>query len=148
MALSQDFKFLGWSDPSPESGQNNPINWTDFWGLIWITTDVDYHGARNFGRAVLLYIGELINAGQIIAPGPDSFVGATRTLIQKWVSDPENPCENSQYPIGTLRIFSQTYMKHIRGPNDLTNNFPEPFYYQWHPYIPSRTYVEVPSTRY
>ena len=128
--------------------QNNPINSIDTYGLIWISIDVDYNGVRNWARGLLLYAGELIGAGQIISPGPDSFLGATRTVTQKWMPDPDNPCEDYKYPIGTLRIFNQTYMKHTRRPNDLTNNFPELFYYQWYPYLPSRTYFELQDAVY
>jgi len=125
---------------------NDPINRIDSWGLIWVTTDIDYHGASNWARGILMYIAELIGVGMDpIAPGPDSFVGAKRTVTQRWESDPENPCLDSRYSIGTVRRFEQTYMKHMRGPNDLTDNHPEPFYYQWHPYVKERTYVEVPD---
>jgi RHS repeat-associated protein len=27
---------------------NDPINRIDSWGLIWVTTDIDYHGASNW----------------------------------------------------------------------------------------------------
>ena len=125
----------------------NPINLIDPLGLIWVTVDVDYHGVSNWSRGILKFIGELIEEGQLVLPGDESFVGATREITQRWEPDPDNPCEDSRYPYGTLRIFDQTYMKHMRGPNDLTDNFPEPYYYQWHPYVPARTYTDVPGAR-
>jgi len=123
----------------------NPINLIDPMGLIWITIDVDYHGVSNWSRGILKFIGELIGKGQLVFPGDESFVGATREITQRWEPDPDNPCEDSRYPYGTLRVFDQTYMKHMRGPNDLTNNFPEPYYYQWNPYVPARAYIDVPG---
>jgi len=126
---------------------NNPINSVDPMALIWVTIHIDYHGVSNWSRGIIKWIAELIDKGQLVFPGDESFVGATRTITQIWEPDPENPCENLKYSYGTLRIFEQTYMKHLRGPDDLTNRFPEPYYYQWTPYVPNRTYMDVPGAK-
>jgi RHS repeat-associated protein len=127
--------------------QNNPNNLIDQLGLIWVTIDVDYHGISNWSRGILKFIGELIGKGQLVFPSDESFVGATRTITQRWDPDPDNPCEDSRYPYGTLRIFDQTYMEHMRGPNDMINNFPKLYYYQWRPYVPTPTYIKVPGAK-
>jgi len=89
----------------------------------------------------------LIGKGNLVLPDDESFIGATRKITQRWEPDPDNPCEDSRYPNGTLRVFDQTYTKRMRGPNDLTNNFPAPYYYQWHPHVADRTYIDVPRAR-
>ena len=126
---------------------NNPINRVDPMALIWVTADVDHHGVSNWSRGIIKLVGEWIGKGQFVFPSDQSFVGATRTITQMWKPDPENPCEDSKYSFGTLRIFDQTYIKHLRGRDDLTKNFPEPFYYRWRPYVSHRTYIDVPGAK-
>jgi hypothetical protein len=96
-----------------------------------------------------MYASELAGSGMDpIAPGDDSFIGGTKTTTQTWQADPENPSRDSKYPLGTKRIFDQTYIKHMRGPNDLNNNFPDPYYYRWEPYVSDPTYDIVPGAKY
>ncbi len=125
---------------------NDPVNLFDPWGLIWAATNTNYHGISNWARGLLMYASELIGSGMDpIAPGDDSFIGGTKTTTQTWQADPKNTSRDSEYPLGTKRVFDQTYIKHMRGPNDLTNNFPDLYYYRWEPYVSDLTYDNVPG---
>jgi len=144
------------SDPIGQMGgiglysyvSNNSINFVDLFGLIWVTSDKNYDGTSNWFRGILMYLSELIGGGMNPKlPGPETFIGANRKVIQKWEHDPENPCEDKKHPYGSLREFDQTYMKRWRAHSELTPNYPEPFYYQWTPNVPDRTYLEVPEAR-
>jgi hypothetical protein len=96
-----------------------------------------------------MYASELIGGGMDpIAPGNGSFIGATKTITQTWKADPENASRDSEYSIGTTREFDQTYMKHMRGPNDLINDLDAPFWYRWDPYVSDQTYDFVPGAKY
>ena len=128
---------------------NDPINLKDPWGLIWVTTNTDFHGTSNWARGLLMYASELIGSGMDpIAPGDDSFIGATRTITQTWQADPENPSRGSEYPLGTTREFDQKYIKHIRGPNDLINDMDAIYWYRWEPYVSDKTYDVIPGAKY
>ena len=127
---------------------NDPVNWIDPWGLIWVTTNIDYHGTSNWDRGLLMYATELIGSGMDpIAPGDDSFIGATKTKTQTWQADPENPSRDSEYPLGTIREFDQKYIKHITGPDDLINEMDAIYWYRWEPYVSDKTYDGIPGAK-
>ncbi|MDD4986367.1 MAG: RHS domain-containing protein, partial [Dehalococcoidales bacterium] len=127
---------------------DNSINFADLFGLIWVTLEKDYDGTSNWFRGVLMYLSELIGGGMNPQlPSSESFLGATRKVTQRWEHDPENPCEDAKHSYGSLREFDQTYMKNWRAHSELTPNYPEPYYYQWRPNVPDRTYLEVPEAK-
>ncbi|WP_196799845.1 RHS repeat-associated core domain-containing protein [Mariprofundus ferrooxydans] len=125
----------------------NPVKFVDPLGLVWQTASVDYHHAKNSAIGITQYIGELIDNNQVVAPGPNSLIGSTRTITQEWVHDESDPCADSAYPIGTLRVFDQTFMKHLRTPKDLVSDPRADVYYQWTPMMSEKTYIDVPSAR-
>jgi RHS repeat-associated protein len=127
---------------------NDPIILRDPWGLIWVTTNTDYHGMSNWVRGLLMYAAELIGSGMDpIAPGNDSFIGATKTKTQTWQADPENPSRDSEYPLGTIREFDQKYIKHLTGPDDLINDMDAIYWYRWEPYVYDKTYDVIPGAK-
>ena len=127
---------------------NDPINLVDPLGMIWVTTNSDQHAISNWYRGALMYVTELIGVGmKPIAPGDDSFIGATKTITQTWQPDPENPERNSAFPIGTTRTFDQKYIKHITGPDDLINDLKANYWYRWEPYVDDFTYDYIPGAK-
>ena len=133
--------------------KNNPVNKIDPWGLIWVTTGYDYHGVGNWARWYFNRIVEQIGKGlDLNFPGaaPDEYVGLKRDVLQVWKPDPGNPCQDSEYPIGTRRRVPQEYKKFINpGPYEaLINNPDDPYYYQWDPWVISPTYQDYPNTKY
>jgi len=132
---------------------NNPVNWVDIWGFIWITKRYDYHGWSNWAKWYFNRLVSQIGKGlDFTFPGadPEELVGLKRDVIQEWVADPDNPCKDSKYPIGTIRIITQEYTKFINpGPDKVLINDPDSFYYYiWTPWVSNRTYSDYPNTRY
>ena len=127
---------------------NDPINFIDPKGMIWVTTNSDHHAISNWYRGALMYVTELIGVGmKPIAPGDDSFIGATKTITQTWQPDPENPERDSAYPIGTTRTFDQKYIKHITGPDDIISDLNAHYWYRWEPYVSDYTYDYIPGVK-
>jgi RHS repeat-associated protein len=131
---------------------NNPINFIDPWGLIWVTAGHDYHGVKNWGRWYLNRWGSQIGKGMDPTfPGadPEELVGLERDVLQEWRPDPDNPCKDSEFPIGTKRRVLQKYNKFLNpGPDEvLVNNPDDPYYYQWDPWVSSPTYESYPNTK-
>jgi len=132
---------------------NSPINYIDSLGLIWVTVGYDYHGIFNWFRWYLNRWTEQIGKGMDPTfPGsdPNEYIGLQRDIIQEWRHDPNNPCRDKEYPIGTRRRIRQTYIKYINpGPKYVLINDPSAeFYYQWTPWVSNLTYEEFPGTIY
>jgi RHS repeat-associated protein len=123
---------------------NDPVNLIDPLGLIWETKGHDYHGIRNWSRwwwnRWINQIGKGMNP---TLPGadPKEYEGLKRDVIQKWRSDPNNPCRDSEYTIGAQRRITQTWEKHFPpGSGEMfirSNNS-----HYWTPQVPSPTYEE------
>lgn len=131
----------------------NPLRWIDPLGLIWVTKRYDYHGTSNWLKWYLNRWVEQIGKGlEPTMPGadPNELVRLKRDIIQEWQRDPNNPCRDKEYPIGTIRRVTQTYTRFINpGPSEVLINDPNAeYYYQWDPWVGSPTYESFPNTRY
>ncbi len=129
------------------------MNAVDPWGLIWVTTGHDYHGVKNWGRWYLNRWGSQIGKGMDPTfPGsdPEELVGLERDVLQEWRPDSDNPCKDSDFPIGTKRRVPQEYNKFLNpGPDEvIVNNPDDPYYYQWNPLVTSPTYKKYPNAKY
>jgi hypothetical protein len=121
-------------------------------GLIWQTQSVDYQGVNNSLRFVMNWFLYSLGIGldpHFPGSDPEEYLGLKRDIRQVWVPSPTDPCPD-QFPAGTLRHIEQTYSQFLsRGPGrDLTNDPNAIFYYQWSPWVDSRTYSSFPNTRY
>lgn len=120
---------------------NDPINFVDPWGLIWVTTGHDYHGTKNWGRGALNWLTRKIGSGWdpgIPGSDPSDYEGATRDVIQEWQHDEDNPCRDSEHTIGEQRKIEQTYIKKPQPkPDELWD--PTTTHY-WSPQVSTRTY--------
>ncbi|NMX24553.1 RHS repeat-associated core domain-containing protein, partial [Dissulfurirhabdus thermomarina] len=131
----------------------NPINLIDRFGLVWVTIGYDYHGVKNWARWYLNRWGSQIGKGlDPTFPGadPEELVGLKRDVLQEWRPDPDDPCRDKEFPIGTRRRVPQDYNKFLNpGPDKVLVNKPdEPYYYQWDPWVSSPTYDDYPNTKY
>ena len=133
--------------------QNNPILSIDPWGLVWVTVDYDYYGVKNWIKWYWnRWISQIGKGMDPTFPGadPEEFLGLERDVLQEWRPDPENPCKDGEFPVGTRRRVPQKYRKFFNpGPHEvLINNPNEPYYYQWEPWVPPSTYDEYPDVKY
>ena len=132
--------------------KNSPVGFVDPLGLVWESRGTGYHGISNWMRWIFNRVVENIGRGDDPSfPGadPNEYIGLKRDLIQVWVPSSQDPCPN-QFPAGTLRFIEQTYSQFInQGPaNDMLNNPNAEYYYQWAPWVDSRTYASFPNVRY
>jgi len=125
--------------------RNNPINFRDPLGLIWVT--VNTHNQVNLLR-------RLINRGTVVlgnglkdnpsVPLSDQneWVGTKRDVIQEWQPDPSKPWLDSMYPYGTQRTVTQDITVNLAGSprNELSDASDEGLYYQYDPWVNSPTY--------
>ena len=91
---------------------NNPINFFDALGLIWVTIDHDYHGTHNLLTFLFNRIVSIIGKGDepsIAGSDPKELERTRRDVIQEWQHDPENPCRDSEHTIGARRKITQTF---------------------------------------
>jgi RHS repeat-associated protein len=124
--------------------QNNPVNWIDPFGLIWVTTGYKYPVGSNYLR----YHWNRFWQGWDTEVTSRNWVDIKRDVIQEWKRDPNDPCRNKEFHLGTRRIVPQTYVEYTRTPNDLVNDPSKPFYYQWSPWVNSPTYEDYPGVKY
>jgi RHS repeat-associated protein len=122
--------------------QNSPVNRFDPWGLIWVTTGESYNTGWNIFNTLFG------NGMKPIFPGSNDFVGDKRTVTQQWQQDPDNPCRDSEYPLGTTRQVPQVYSQMWLGPDDLTSDPNVLFIYQWYPWVNDNTYDYIPNALY
>jgi hypothetical protein len=132
---------------------NNPVNFIDPSGLIWVTRNTDHKGWKNTKRWLLNRVTVIVGSGDdpsVAGASPEEYVGWERVTTQVWENDPDNPCRDKEYPIGARRIIEQTRKKFINpGPKEALINDPDaPFYYQWSPPVNSPTYDEIDGAKY
>ena len=120
---------------------NDPVNFIDPWGLIWVTTGHDYHGIKNWGRGFLNWLTRKIGSGWdpgIPGSNPSDYEGATRDVEQEWQHDKDNPCIDSEHTIGEKRKIKQEFKKKpTPKPDELWD--PNTTHY-WAPPVSTRTY--------
>ena len=116
---------------------NNPLLWFDPFGLRWETIGYDYHGVKNWTRALTDRLSNL-EEGTVFSP--KNCKGCTRDVIQEWVPHPDDPQNQRNYcspddPLpGDRRTIEQQY-----------GDFPDPWNvngksWHWEPPVPSSTY--------
>ena len=127
---------------------NDPINFFDPWGLVWVTVDHDYDGLKNWGKGALNWLSRKIGSGWdpgIPGSHPSDYERTTRDVVQEWQHDEDNPCKDTKHPIGERRRIKQTYRK---KPDPLPDGLWDPTTsHYWAPSIPDRTYEEIPDAQ-
>jgi hypothetical protein len=125
--------------------QNNPVNKIDPLGLIWVTTGYNYPATTNY----LQYLWNRFWQGFDKEINEDNLSDLNREVNQEWRHDPNNPCRDKEYPIGTRRTIPQTYTQYPNpGPDEaLTNNPEADYYHQWNPWVDNPTYNNYPNMR-
>ncbi|MCP4669908.1 MAG: RHS repeat-associated core domain-containing protein [Desulfobacula sp.] len=114
---------------------NNPINYIDPSGLIWVTIENDNHGIKN---TVITVFRQFFypEEGKFIGD-PRNTVGSTRDVIQEWQPDEENSCRDNEHTIGEQRKIKQTLKN---KPNPLPDGLWDLGPNYWAPPVPTRTY--------
>jgi RHS repeat-associated protein len=124
--------------------QNNPVNYFDPFGLVWVTIDHDYHGIDNTGKGFTNWLNRKIGTGW--DPGApmssqEEWARMKRYKIQEWQSDCLDQSRDDEYPIGTLRIITQEFKEHPKPKkNEVLIRDADP--YDWYPQIPNYTYQD------
>jgi hypothetical protein len=116
--------------------QNDPVNAVDPLGLIWVTVGYDYQGSKNWLNLITRHI-VFIDEGKPLGTNPKTYEGSTRYLIQEWQHDPDNPCKDSQVPMGWTRKIRQNY---VSKPDPRPEGYWSPSNHWWSPQVPNRTY--------
>ena len=136
--------------------QNNPVNFIDPTGLIWVTKGTSFsgYGLGNFCNWILNRITRQVGEGMdpsLAGSDPSEFLGLKRDIIQEWQSDPNNPCRDKEFPIGTIRKIPQTYQRFPFGysePSIVDPDSPAAEGYGWFPGVPNNTYNSYPGATY
>jgi len=125
---------------------NDPVNLVDPWGLIWVTTEHDYHGTKNWGRGFLNWLTRKIGRGwdpNIPGSHPSDYEGTTRDVIQKWQHDKDNPCRDSEHSIDAHRRIKQQFQKKpTPKPGELWDATTTHY---WGPPVSTKTYDDIPG---
>ena len=114
---------------------NDPVNFIDFEGLIWVTIEHDNHGIKNWSIIIARQIA-FAQEGRVITH-TDNAIGSTRDVIQEWQCDSAHPERNGEHPIGQKRKIKQTFQK---KPGKLKPGLWSTSNYWWTPQVPARTY--------
>lgn len=125
---------------------DDAVNFSDPLGLIWVTIGYKYPAKQNY----LHYLWNRFLQGFDKEIKTENLSNLSREVIQEWQHDPNNPCRDNEYPVGTRRRITQTYTQYVNhGPSkNLTNDPNADFYYQWSPWVDSPTYNNYPKTIY
>jgi hypothetical protein len=124
---------------------NNPVNWVDPSGLIWVTTGYDFHLKRNY----LQYLWNRLTQGPNKEFTERNLSDVRMDVIQEWKRDPDNPCRDKEYPLGTRRRITQKLTEYLRNnPDNIVKDPNSPFFYQWEPWVDTPTYKDYPGARY
>jgi uncharacterized protein RhaS with RHS repeats len=122
----------------------DPINLSDPLGLIWQTTGRRGRAtAGNVGNWIAGRAAQAAQGGDENFPGmnPREYLGTEQEVVQEWVSDPENPDRDSEYPLGSERTVPQ---KLLDAPDSLA---PGGSSIHWEPPVANRTYEDYPGQR-
>ena len=117
----------------------NPLNWIDPLGLVWVTADQDYHGTKNWLMAIADRLANL-DEGTIFSA--KNCKGCTRDVIQEWMPHPNDPqnkrnyCSSDDPFPGEQRKIEQQF-----------GEYPDPWSpggksWHWEPPVPSPTYKD------
>jgi len=122
---------------------NDPINFYDPLGLIWVTVGKKYP-ASNILR-FLLNLTTYLKPNTVRGSSPDEYIGLKRTLIQEWQPDLRDPVETEcrkNPKSGDTREIEQVRKIYGRGPlsENLVDNPNSLFFYRWSPVVNSPTY--------
>ena len=124
-------------------GPNNPLNGADIKGSIWQTTNISINLFYNPLQFACNYTASFANGESGLGPeyskppnpkgeagfsigtalcplsDPQTFAGAvSRTVIQTWVHDPNDPDADKAHPMGERRVIQQvmtTYHDNLEG---------------------------------
>jgi len=125
---------------------NDPINFVDPLGLIWVTVGTEYDWRYNVPRVLFQGIASWIGSGGERLPFslPSDYRGTRRDVVQEWKPHSRDPIETEcrkNPKAGDTRRISQEYKEFTRNPNanTISSNVDSPFYYQWTPLVPHRT---------
>lgn len=81
---------------------------------------------------------------------PDEAVGLKQDLIQEWQHDPDNPCRDNEYNIGTRRKTPQVNNKidtWLSKEPTLRSSKAGRYYNRWTPAVSTRTYDDYPGVQ-